>query len=204
MTHSVLVAALQKKDLPEAEFFTFLASLCGTAFDPLLKLYSGRGVAKIVAMYVLHAYSPDSALIVAGRDWASNKQSIAEEVGIPDHMILSVITFQEEALGNVVSRYLNLQGEREFKHLMLKKETYENLMDGTLTMSKGDNGKVDLKELRETNKACDELLEEISALEAQMADKHKHILDGLKEVNNTQSRKPVRQSAAVEHNPEIQ
>lgn len=93
--------------------------------------------------YVLHAYSYQSDFISLGEDWNEAKRKVADHVSIPkdekyqipnvdpdlppkeEYLFDALINLKVIEATQVISDYLQYQGNRDFNHLLALREAYQ-------------------------------------------------------------------------------
>jgi hypothetical protein len=128
-----------------------------------------------VIMYLIHAYSKQSKMLIFGADYIEQKRNIAERVGLPLYLHGKVVKLKSELFRMVMIKYLEYQGSRPFKHLQLKVAAYEAIENINFNAMFIENA--DTKKINENVKIKDSLFLEIQDFEDQLRNEFKFMFD---------------------------
>lgn len=140
-----------------------------------------------IILYILFAYSKESPKIVMGVSMRSIKEVIATYLDLPDTLYRHTVDMESKVVRRVVMEYLDYQVDRDFRHLMWKKDLYELMVNSQMEDAFNEEGKLDLKAVREINKELDNLLDDIEEYEEKMATKFEFVIDAVKDINTVAS-----------------
>jgi len=90
-----------------------------------------------VIKWIICCFSFESDLLELGNDWDENKRKVAELCEVKtnddkDDMYLdNIVNLKDEPIWRTVEAYLNYQGSREFKHLIVLRQLYERMLSST-------------------------------------------------------------------------
>ena len=131
-----------------------------------------------VIMYLVHAYSKDSKMLIFGAEYVEQKRNIAEKVGLPYELHGKVLKLKSELFRAVMIKYLDYQGSRPFKHLQYKIAAYEAIENINFnTLFAAGSTDVDAKKMNENTKIKDSLFLEIQEFEDQLRNEFKFLFD---------------------------
>lgn len=128
-----------------------------------------------VIMYLIHAYSKQSKMLIFGADYIEQKRNIAERVGLPLELHGKVVKLKSELFRMVMIKYLDYQGSRPFKHLQLKVAAYEAIENINFNAMFTEN--TDAKKINENVKIKDSIFLEIQEFEDQLRNEFKFMFD---------------------------
>ena len=202
MLISLFAAALDRRDMRSDLFFEWLTSVGHGFFMDLVGEFATEDV-KTVAFYILYAYSRDSSMVIMGADWEGNKGIIADMVGLPTHLYDPVLHLENPKVCEVVEGYLDLQGDRDFKQLQMKKDLHQAMQLALLKGARDETGNSNYKVLLETSRQADKLLEDIEELEEIVKSKNRHVVAGKKEIADKREQNTNQPQANVESSPFI-
>jgi hypothetical protein len=177
--------ANKRRDLSQEEFFEYLSSITMELFMPILDEYKDMG--KTIVLYILHAYSSDSQLVIKGANWTNNKRDIANKIGLPDNLYDEVVNLKNKTFRDVMQAYLDYQIDRDFKHLMLNKEIYEKLSN-TFMDEFLEAETLDFKVVNDKRRYKDEVLQSIKDMEAEMEQKYAYVYFGKEEIEKAEKK----------------
>lgn len=116
--------------------------------------------------FMMLAYSVDSPYSQLDDDWEFTKRKIAAEIGITDDGILPLVLAMEEPnFTDALLKYLEYQCEREYKHLIMLKETYNQMIEYNLYAGN------DMEQKAKNVKHCDMIYEKIKDYEQHIRQK---------------------------------
>lgn len=188
MHNNIYQAILSFAKLPADLFFFKVNELIPETFEPIHKAKKGEAEdltleeKKTVVLYIIHAYSRESPMIISGLTEERNKKAIAEMVGVADYLRGTVLLLKDQNITQTIINYLDVQKERDWHHLVVKKRQYTYIMDQSILNTNDSEGKVDYKFILECAKSADTLLESIIAIEEKLNAKYKTINGAMDEV----------------------
>lgn len=168
------------QDLPTDILFERMEELKPGLFDPLLTL--GEAEAKWALLFIAHAYSKESDLVVMGERDGNAKLRIAKYVDMPDYMHGDVVMLQHPVVLDVVLNYLEYQSDRKWQHLQQNRMLYETMNASILKLPKKEDGAVDFKTVIEASKLRDALLKSIEAQEKEYTEQYGFVVEGRDEI----------------------
>jgi hypothetical protein len=158
--------------------------------------------------FILHAYSLKSKYHVLGQSWAGVKEAVAEKVGITvdgpavertreettESVLLysDLILLKSREVISTINKYLLYQGNKNFRHLCMLKDQYEQMVSGALDPIEKSSGEIDFDQKNRNRKYATEILLEIAQWEQTIYDNDKDLKAAMEELqnkkeNNTQS-----------------
>jgi hypothetical protein len=149
-------------------------------FRPLMDAFKEEALP--VIKYIVYAYSRDSELVLLEGNWANNKEAIAIKVGLPEDGREDVVDLKNETVRECITRYLTMQGDRDFRHLQLTRDLYERLLDQLYETMYNKEGEFDKDKILADRKALADLYDEMIELEERVRSKNIHIYDGMKQI----------------------
>jgi len=157
-----------------------------------------------IVKYIAYAYSKDSELIVYGAASITQKNGIAAKVGLPDTLHTAVIMLGSPVVRSLIEKYLDFQGERDYKYLESKKHTYESLQKASVNDVKKEDGSTNYKLLVEIQDLMDRLLKEIDLLEDSLRQRFGHVaLVNKEELKKAGEHGAPPSSLAIEESPTV-
>jgi hypothetical protein len=187
---------------PLFEIITKLKQHNITLFEPLYipnakedaeEAFKGQEAAFII-FYILFAYSQDSDFLIMGIDSLEEKKAIAEFVGLPEYLYAQVVNLKSSVVRGVALSYLDKQGSREFRHLQLMKDMYEQALSSLFS-----EATVDIKSMSEVRKITESLLKDIQEYENKLRSEYKFIYDNKEELFNIDRVKAVNDNGNIEN-----
>lgn len=159
-----------------------------------------------VLFYILHTYSFKSKFHVLGADWLKTKTDVARHVGImyddpgvDDNLLLNeVLWLESKAVTGSVQSYLEYQGERNYKHLIMLKDLYEEMVVAALSNIKKASLEVDYDQKFRNHDYATKLLGEIQEWEQRVAEGNRELKAAMEEVQFDAGR--VKKSLRLEDN----
>lgn len=188
---SIYSEGINKKELPEAEYFEALNMLAPELFMPILETYHSGGVAKNVVLYMLYAYSNESPKALLPTTWTKNKSDIAKLVDLPDTLFVEIVQLKSPVFRAVMKEYLDLQMDRDFKHLQMNKDFYAAGMDAVMDDLHDDDGKLNFKEMQSRRSVLNSMYDEILALEDKIRGRSEVMTFNKEELAKLESSKEV-------------
>lgn len=150
--------------------------------------------------FILHAYSLDSKFHVFGQDWFAIKASIANKVGISveepfveretgvdkiEKILLwdDLMILKSKACVDTINNYLLYQGNKNFRHLIVIKEQYEQMISGALDPIVKSSGEIDFDQKNRNRTYATQILSEINEWESKIANENVSLKDAMAEMN---------------------
>lgn len=156
-----------------------------------------------VLFYILHTYSLKSKFHVLGADWNETKEAIARHLAIDESNLLwddTVLLKSSEVISSI-QNYLNYQGNRNFKHLCMLKDLYEQMVSSAVDNIKKASDETDYDQKYKNHDYASKLLAEINEWEQRVAEGHKELKDAMGEM--AQFKKTNKLSLRMEDNINI-
>lgn len=200
---SIFSEAIRNKELPSGEFVEMLNSLAPEVFMPIAEDSTYKACIKEILLYLLHAYSRESAKSLLNTNWNKNKSDIAKLVELPDHVYDDVVMVKSKTVRNVIDEYLTLQADRDYKHLQMNKDLYDRGMSSAFENLDDDEGKMDFKAMKERRAMLSDIYEEIEKLEEKIASRNEVISfnqDELKKLEDAQVDTTIEKSKFLRRN----
>jgi predicted CopG family antitoxin len=114
------------------QYFEKLNDLVPEMFMPILDAY-GVGCSKNIVQYIIAGYSIESKEVLLKANWSSQKPILAKKYNIPDHAYGDIVDLKSTTASQVIEKYLDFQGDFDFKHLRMLETIYEKLMSSMFT-----------------------------------------------------------------------
>lgn len=137
-----------------------------------------------VLFYILHTYSLQSKFHVLGADWQLTKNNVAKHVGIKEDEDLynDAVLLENTAVVITIQNYLDYQGEKNFKHLCMLKDLYEQMVSSAVANIKKASDEIDYDQKYKNHEYAGKLLEEIKQWEQRVADSNKELKEAINEL----------------------
>lgn len=141
-----------------------------------------------VLFYLLNCYSRNSPFVIIEREWSEIKLVAAEDAGID---VKSELFFDLTELTNTnftraIRRYLDYQGGKAHKHLMMLKEQYDQFVNSAIENIKGDDEKINWDQKFKNGGYATKLYQQIAEWEQRI------------EVDNVPLKRPLEEFKEVE------
>lgn len=151
--------------------------------------------------YIIHTYSFESKYHVLGVEWLDIKKKVLAQVGGEELKKISITrtinempvysTLYDELLYMTdpqivltIDKYLSYQGNRNFKHLIMLKDLYEQMVRGALEPIRKSTGEVDFDQKNKNRGYAASILNEITEWEQKVTDQTSQLIkEGVKELN---------------------
>ncbi len=152
---------------------------------------------KPLLLYTAYVYSYDSPKSSMGRDWKIFKRSVAEEVGIPDHMMFNVVELGDKILAyDVFYRFLDrYKSNMDFTHLIRLKDYYTQVMQQAMAFNTKTDGTYDLAGKAKYMNEAEDYLERIEKHTDKLKNRYRllkrAVLDDFKEKEITEGGNPL-------------
>lgn len=153
-------------ELPEEAFFEKIAIFSGPFFQPLLDEFE-HSYAKNVVLYIVMGYSRDSKEVLVPSNWSTQKKLLFDKADLPDSMYSDVVELKSDAVKRVISNYLDVQEDFDYKHLKMKEDLYDYHMNKLYQNINSDA----TDDVKDRPKMLDNLFEEINELRASFREK---------------------------------
>lgn len=104
-------------------------------FVPIIEEYSeDKSVFNKVLFFLLHCYSRESDYHIQYKDWGFIKTQVAASVGIgtEDELFDQLFYLKNVKFTRTVRLYLDYQGGKAMKHLMMLKDLYEQMVNSAI------------------------------------------------------------------------
>lgn len=187
MTASIFHAIIEKKDSSAQVLLEVCESLAPGLFTQLIddveNPLPGDSL-KYIILFIALAYSRESPRVVMGMHPKVGKELIARYLEIPDIYLQYTVNLLHKTVRKVVMEYLDFQADRDFRHLMRKRDMYELMVDQSMTNMVKEDQSLDYKSLLEANKHINELMKDIESYEIKMSDRYAFIFDNISDIKN--------------------
>lgn len=140
-----------------------------------------------IIMYIIFAYSKESPKVVMGVSMRSVKEVIATYLKLPDNLFQYTVEMKHSVVRRVIMEFLDYQLDRDYRHLMWKKDLYELMINAQMEDVMDEEGKLDMKKVREYSKELESLLTDIESYEAKMATRFQFVIDNVNDINEVDS-----------------
>lgn len=157
-------------------------------FEPIAtaeKYVADNSLFNKVLFFILHAYSKDSSKDTLGSDWKTVKLTIAKEVGLPKIFI----ELNEPCVTKAIINYLEWQDYRVYRHLMILKMQYDEMLEASVSVLKDKDGGVDYPMKYKCGENADKLLERIRYYEEKLRDDNRDYKERIDEIEKKEQRK---------------
>ncbi len=151
--------------------------------------------------YILHTYSFKSKFHILGSDWKQTKMKVAEHVGLDENFTqeyCDLVLLESQAVVETIQDYLNYQGERSFKHLIMLKDLYEQMVAAALSDIKKASLETDYDQKYRNHDYATKLLAEINEWEQRVAEGNRELKEAMMEVQADKGR--IKKSLRMEDN----
>lgn len=158
-------------------------------FQPIIedeKITEGESFNPIF-FWILHCYSLESKKDIISADWKSRKLTIALSVNMPIHYT----DLKQRSIRETIVNYLEFQNYRTFKHLMILREQYQEMLTAALSPLKkgGEDPEIDYKAKYDCGAYADKILERIQQYEQKIKDDNTDLKDAIKDVEAKHERR---------------
>lgn len=140
-----------------------------------------------IFFWILHCYSLESKKDIIAADWKSRKLTIASSVKMPMHYA----DLKQRSIRETIINYLEFQNYRTYKHLLILREQYQEMLTAALSPLKkgGEDPEIDYKAKYECGAYADKILERIQQYEQRIKDDNTDLKDAIKDVEEKAERR---------------
>lgn len=202
MTTSIFAAVNQHIDLSPELFIQEINSIVPELFTELIDAGFSNSETKSIIIYIVYAYSKESKMLVLGQGYEIQKDKIFKMANLPDYRRSDIVLMKNPCIRKTILEYLESQAHRDFRHLIQKYELYEALCASQLSNIRDEDGEVNYKEMMESSKYIDKLLEDIKKMEADYKIEYKFVELNFEEMQVMDP--TIVQTLSIEHNRYVQ
>lgn len=206
MVASIYKALIQYEDIQGDMVERIRELYVQHVFKPMTEYYGDNlQLFNKALFFILHTYSLNSKYHILGQDWLEIKLRIAERVGInkeepfmvrkttedeedesTENVLLytDLILLESPEVVKTIQNYLNFQGNRNFKHLCMLKDQYEQMVNGSLDPIKKSSNDIDFEQKNKNRGYATKILKEIMEWEQKMAEDNQELKDAVEEFYN--------------------
>lgn len=167
-----------------------------TIFEPLAVEYitNQRNSKRFntALFYIIMLYTRKSPHWGLGSDWGQNKTAILSSLGQDpredSELYLDLIELRQYAIYETVRRYIDYQGSRDWQHLSMMYDLYDELVSSARSPLKNKDGSIDYAQKRTNATEAASLLGEIEAMETRLDIEERDLREAKTEVKQRTGR----------------
>lgn len=140
-----------------------------------------------VFFWILHCYSTESKKDIISADWNTRKLTIAISLKMPVYFV----DLKQQSIRETIINYLEFQNYRTYKHLMILREQYQEMLTAALSPLRkgGEDPEIDYKAKYECGAYADKILERIQQYEQKIKDDNTDLKDAIQDVEQKAERR---------------
>ncbi len=147
-------------------------------FGPIAEEWGAdQSVFNKVLFYTLHCYSRESPFVIHESDWSNIKRKVAKKVGI-DHkedLFFQLYDLRNKNYTFTIRRYLDYQGSKATKHLMMLKDLYEQMVNSAIENITDKDGVIMYDQKVKNAEYADRLYEKINLWQQRIEGEETHL-----------------------------
>lgn len=155
-------------------------------FEPLATEYRNPKRFNTALFYILMLYTHKSPHWSLSSDWGQTKTAILTTLGLDPRddgeLYLDLTGLRIYAIYETVRRYLDYQGSRDWQHLSMMYDLYDELVSSARSPLKNKDGSIDYAQKRTNAQEAAALLGEIEAMETRLDIEERDMRDAKTEV----------------------
>lgn len=158
-------------------------------FEPLIEEYGSEGAEfNIVLFYLLNCYSRSSDFLILDAEWGEIKKQAAINAGldIESPLYFDLYDLKNNNFNRTIRKYLDYQNNKPFKHIMMLKDLYEQMVNSAIEDIKDKDEKTNYDQKKKNAEHASKLYLEIHEWEQRL------------EMENVRLKKPVDEFKEVE------
>lgn len=176
-------------------------------FEPLIEEYSADMEQFNKALfYILNCYSRTSEFVVLEGEWSAIKRQCASNAGVdPDSELFhALFDLANDNVTRTIRKYLDYQGGKAHKHLMMLKDLYDQMVNSAIENIKDGNENTNYDQKKKNAEHASKLYSEINEWEQKIEVTNTPLKKATDEFVAQEKKNKTKFSLRMEDNRDIQ